>query len=156
MARVRSVVAAWLAHGAFAVAVVAAAGCNALSGIDDFAIESEASANVDAASGDSADGEAGCAVEVAHSNGIGQTYFDCAPLDTFNATQALAACAAYTGDASLCIDDPRSCFTTGVVCSIGFTSCACWKYVGESSGKVSRPAATCTMCAVSPASPTWN
>ncbi len=52
-----------------------------------------------AAPGCSECGSSGC---TAHSNGVGQIFRNCQPIDTYNATQALAACAALTGDSATC------------------------------------------------------
>jgi hypothetical protein len=74
---------------------------------------------------------------VAHSDGLSQMFYDCVEAGTYNETQAFEACAAFTGDAGACANNPFGCSQSNQVCSTGFTSCACWKYSGPSDvGKV--------------------
>ena len=205
------------------VALMLAAGCNGLSGIDDFVVEGDASADrtlgeeaaatgaadaspdgdslleagADAAIRDArtrdakgaeaaadatpdamgdataggtpdatadatpdappdatpdATGADGCTV-VTHSNGLGQAFYDCTPLGTRSIEEATAACVAYTGSASQCVNNPPAC-TTGSVCSSGAALCACWRYMGPPAGHVNNPAAAC-VCA-SGMDPTWQ
>jgi hypothetical protein len=68
---------------------------------------------------------------VAHSNGLSQTFYDCVEAGTYNQTQATEACAAFTGDAAACVNNPFPCAQAGQVCSSAFTTCACWKYAGN-------------------------
>jgi hypothetical protein len=111
------------------------------------------------AGADADGGDGGCAI--AHSDGLGQTFFDCVPLGTHNQAQAFEACAAFTGNMSLCV--AVGCAPGNEVCSTGFTSCACWKYQGNNVGHVSSPGATgeggseggICICP-NAASPTWN
>jgi hypothetical protein len=114
-------------------------------------------------SGDAADGgvdtgggtgpcDGGTAL-VVHSNGLGETFSDCAPLGTFNVTQALQACVAHTGDAGACTVDPISCAQGDQVCGTSAAMCTCWRYNGNSAGKFSN-SASCSC--VGSASPTWN
>jgi hypothetical protein len=163
----------------------AAAGCNEISGVDSLSIESDASstssgeaggaddaggrdggdaiaAGGDAAGmGDGTAGDGGCSIS--HSNGLGQTFVDCVAAGTHDQAQALVACAAYTGNSSLCAVSSLSCGGTGLlggggrespVCSSGSKPCACWLFSGNESGRVSEPATTCACPAQS--SPTWN
>jgi hypothetical protein len=169
----------------------AVAGCNQISGVDSLSIESDAEATASgeaggaagagdadaagsgdggdrgAAGGDAAgigDGIAGDgACSISHSNGLGQTFVDCVAADTHDQAQALAACAAYTGNSSLCAVSSLSCGGTGglgagtresPVCSSGSKPCACWLFSGTDSGRVSEPATTCACPTQS--SPTWN
>jgi hypothetical protein len=202
-----------LAAGVALAIGVAAGGCNSLSGIDDFAVESEAGgtsfseggdgaypgdeaggstdgtseaardgagggdedATVDAPTesddrtdrGDrAADGSVTCGTRScatpfccdggcasAHSNGLGQFFYDCSPLGTFNLTQAFAACVAFTGKMSLCANDPINCGGGDQVCSSGASMCACWRYNGNNAGHV-ESGATCNC--LGQTSPTWN
>lgn len=50
-------------------------------------------------------GVGGCAL-VRHSNGVGQTWEDCAPLATYDAHEAARACIAYTGNQNDCYYSP--------------------------------------------------
>jgi hypothetical protein len=169
----------------------AVAGCNQISGVDSLSIESDTGApssgeaggvaeggdgeggDAHAAGGDAAeaggdaagmeDGTAGDgACSIAHSNGLGQTFVDCVAAGTHDQTQALAACAASTGNSSLCALSSLSCGGTGFgggtkgspVCSSGSKPCACWSFSGSDSGRVSEPATACACPTQS--SPTWN
>lgn len=132
------------------------ANADAISQASDAGKDADLDAKADAmlgkdATNDATDRDGGCLV--VHSNGIGQSFEDCAPLGTRNLTEATAACVAYTGNAAQCINNPPGC-TTGSVCSSGAAMCACWRYVGPAGGHVSPPAATCG-CA-SGSSPAWD
>jgi hypothetical protein len=73
--------------------------------------------------------------QTAHSNGNGQTFYDCAAPATYNATQATEACTAFTGNASQCTIAPAgACGATQGVCSSGATKCLCWQYAGPAVG----------------------
>ncbi len=85
----------------------------------------------------------GASCETTHSNGVGQSFYDCNPVGTFSYVTAHEACAAYTGDPT-----PANCKTFGcqgepsswaVVCSneVGgnASACVCWEYVGGQIGK---------------------
>ena len=82
----------------------------------------------------------GSKCQSAHSNGEGQSFYDCVALGTINQTQAMAACAAFTGDGTQC--QALTCTSgkaTGElsVCSVRSpTSCSCWAYGGLGSGHV--------------------
>ena len=77
---------------------------------------------------------AGGACAITHDNGIGNAFYDCAALNTYDQTQAMEACVAQTGNATLCT--LASCIvdsgpTPMVVCSSGLVSnCTCWVYTG--------------------------
>jgi hypothetical protein len=103
------------------------------------------------------------ACSISHSVGLGQTFVDCVAAGTHDQAQALAACAASTGNSSLCAVDSMTCGGTGLlgggtreslVCSSGSKPCACWSFSGSDSGRVSEPATTCACPTQS--SPTWN
>jgi hypothetical protein len=79
-------------------------------------------------------GDGGC-TPVVHSNGVGQPYTDCTPLNTYGATEAALACAAAVGaaacapNATLCVGGSTvECTTTGF--------CKCWGYSGANAGHV--------------------
>jgi hypothetical protein len=79
---------------------------------------------------------------VAHSNGLGQTFYDCTPLGIYDKAQALEACAAFTGDVGVCVVDPTApCARGNIVCATTAPNCACWGYDGMTVGEVAR---TCT------------
>ena len=102
------------------------------------------------------DGLAGCecavgsgccggSCETEHDNGFGQNFYDCEPASTYNLDQALAACAAFTGDIAECADYGVTCDAnddlvddTAVVCgdALAGSDCACWAYSGLAVGYV--------------------
>jgi hypothetical protein len=82
-------------------------------------------------------GDGGC-VLYSHTNGLGQTFVDCVPLDTYDKTEAEKACAAAEGGAcaaaSFCPGgDSLECMTGG---NGPNTTCACWSYSGSTEGAV--------------------
>jgi hypothetical protein len=96
--------------------------------------------------------------QVQHSNGVGQSFFDCVPLGTYDQTQATSACVAFTGDATLC-HATTSCSGSGnvAVCSDGSTSaCNCWIYGGISAGHVNTGLPGNCSCKAQGSTPTWN
>jgi hypothetical protein len=108
--------------------------------------------------------DAGCAVATpvcdagcptAHSTGLGQTFYDCAPWGTLNEVQALEACTAFTGNATQCANDPIGCANADEVCTTGSSACVCWTYTGMHSGRVFASTTTSCSCYVSGA-PSWN
>jgi hypothetical protein len=83
--------------------------------------------------------------ETEHDNGLGQNFYDCESASTYNVNQALAACAAFTGDIAQCVDYGVTCDAnddliddTAVVCgdSSVVGDCACWAYSGTAIGYV--------------------
>jgi hypothetical protein len=87
----------------------------------------------------------GASCETTHNNGVGQHYYDCNALSTFNLNQAKAACLAYVqtigGTAANCTDGWQ-CGGAGpvLVCSqnTAGTTCVsyCWGYNGALVGAV--------------------
>jgi hypothetical protein len=83
----------------------------------------------------------GASCQTAHSNGVGQTYYDCDPPGALGSTGAMAACIAFAGgDPTKCSDhwycnndDQQVCFITGS------RDCQtyCWTYAGALAGAVS-------------------
>jgi hypothetical protein len=71
-----------------------------------------------------------------HSNGVGQSWYDCASPGTYDRTEAMRACAAWTGDSSC---QSSACVGgEGVVGSIGVfdgSTSPMWVYTGPRSGK---------------------
>src|SRR5262249_28864544 len=117
-----------------------------------------------ASSGDgcecSTPGCCGTGCQTTHNDGVGHNFYDCVALGTSNPTQALEACAAYTGNASMC--HAFSCKPPGqnaVVCSDAFSgSCVCWNYSGGNVGHVFNSGASGVSNCYCPIStdPTWN
>lgn len=110
-------------------------------------------------SGCTTPGCCGAVCQTAHSNGVGQSYYDCNPPDTHTLMTAMEACAAYAvtvgGTAADCFDgwgcsaEPsldQVCYAnaTGATCMM-----YCWAYVGAP-GSVT----TCSACNTSAG--TWN
>jgi hypothetical protein len=87
-----------------------------------------------------------------HSNGIGQTFQDCAPRGTYNATQAREACSAFTGKSASCTIESCSGLEKAAdeqaACSTGSSICNCWTFAGIHVGLVqSADAKRCKPCA---------
>lgn len=107
---------------------------------------------------------AGGACAITHGNGIGNNFYDCVALDTYNAVQATEACAAFTNNAGQC---SSNFFCTGadggivaqLVCSdTSPTACACWTYSGLAVGHVANsglPGMTNCQCPQS-SHPAWH
>ncbi len=117
-----------------------------------------------AASGANLDGcecaGTGCcagACQTTHSNGLGQSYFDCSPLGTYSLTAAQAARAAWTGAG---VDAQGACGSGGpsspqCVSRQTATQCAVWCYTKSVAGHVNLSNTTSCTCPTT-ASPTWN
>jgi hypothetical protein len=102
-------------------------------------------------------GACGASGPTLHSNGLGQTFQDCAPKGTHNAAQALEACSAFTGESASCAI--VSCGGAGdgavrgagggaAACSTGLPVCDCWTFSGPYAGLVQSPnAKKCRPCA---------
>lgn len=90
-----------------------------------------------------------------HSNGTGQSYYDCNPLysssNPWTQTAALEACTALTGDAAKC--SLFKCNGAQSICSSGITVCDCWEFSGPESGHVN---ATGNCDCVLATNPTWD
>jgi hypothetical protein len=83
----------------------------------------------------------GGACQSAHTSGAGQTFYDCVAPGTFSLTQAMEACAAFTGNSAQCVDAPAGiCGTSRSVCSPGASQCWCWQYAGTYAGTVEHQA----------------
>jgi hypothetical protein len=91
-----------------------------------------------------------------HSNGLGQTFYDCTPPQTYTRDQATAACAAYTGNSSDCGD--FACPEGGerAVCALSLTSCACWTYTGAHAGRVLNTGNLPHCVCAGDTAPTWD
>jgi hypothetical protein len=95
---------------------------------------------------------AGCQTE--HSNGVGQSFYDCTALGTIDYSHAIMACAAYTKDAAACTPQPCVYNAGSLVCSPG-PSCYCWKYEAGNSSVNGKVRTTCT-CPITNGDPAWN
>jgi hypothetical protein len=102
----------------------------------------------------------GGACQVAHDNGVGQSFFDCAALGTHNQTQAMEACKAYTGDASGAQCMAFACQgggQNGVVCNqTSPLACVCWNYTGTNIGHFHNSGVVGQCFCPSAAEGTWN
>ena len=85
------------------------------SGLPDARDDAQDSASQLADSGQDALQDGPC-TPLTHSNGLGQTYQDCAPLGTYNATTAMEACVAAFGG-SACTDHGPDCQSVSLVSS---------------------------------------
>jgi hypothetical protein len=100
--------------------------------------------------------DGGCRIPLLHMNGLGQNYFDCAPLMTYNETQAQKACASSTGDASACTANTMACQFVGgetLVCS---NSCECWAYSGSVAGRANNGGLGHLCSCPATIDPSWN
>jgi hypothetical protein len=91
--------------------------------------------------------------QTTHSDGVGQSYYDCNPLKTYNASTALEACAAFAGNASKC--SSYTCGAATVICSDGAPNCDCWQYSGSRIGQVDINSNSTCYCPIA-GDPTWN
>lgn len=90
-----------------------------------------------------------CATIYIHSNGIGASWADCVPLNTFNLTQALAACRATYGS---------DCSYDVYICGKNAASpvCACWQTQGLNAGWVFPGTWGAGGCAGNVSAKMWN
>ena len=85
----------------------------------------------------------GSACAPTHSDGLGQNFYDCNPLSTYNATTAMEAGTAYEisiGGSSANVSDGFTCGSTGLtfVCTTNTTGPVyCWGYSSGEAGQVS-------------------
>jgi hypothetical protein len=100
---------------------------------------------------------AGNTCQTNHMNGVGQTFDDCQPLDTYDVTQATEACTAFTGDASQCHPSATCGIGQLAVCSDGSSNaCDCWIYSGTAMGKVRTGSVGFCNCSTKPNLASWN
>ena len=95
----------------------------------------------------------GTGCQTKHSNGVGQSFYDCNPLSTWSSVTALEACQAYVAS----IGKPAADCTDGYTCSeTGATTWVCygtadqsdcygpcWGYEGSPAGEVQSAASAC-------------
>ena len=105
----------------------------------------------------------GSSCQTAHSNGVGQSFYDCVSPSTYNQTQAQEACQAL-GPGQQCYAQDCSAATDGgtsqVVCSdtVPATSqaaCVCWAYTGALAGRVHAAQSSACVCP-GPSDPIWD
>jgi hypothetical protein len=129
--------------------------------------ESDAASALDSAVGPkeagAEGGTCGGSRPTVHSNGMGQTFQNCAPSGTYNATQALEACAAFAGENASCTiascagpgDNAGRAAGEQAACSTGGSVCNCWTFTGPNAGLVQSTNTTkCRPCANGGSS--WN
>lgn len=87
---------------------------------------------------------------IVHSNGVGQTWQDCAPLGTYDGSEAMAACAASGGSCQ-----PANCAGGALlaICAPSGSDCTCWTFYGPGAGHV-RAGVGCA-CALA-SDPVWR
>ncbi len=105
-----------------------------------------------------------------HSDGVGQSFFDCNAPGSYNQAQAQSACTAYTGNAGACTPSTVSCCnglmlgnlclgsstTDHSVCGSAGGKCYCWQYSGTNSGKVESEGSSCSASCGGNGDPSWN
>jgi hypothetical protein len=100
------------------------------------------------------DGTACCpgGCQAAHSNGLGQPYFACAPLGTLSRESALLAAAAWSPSGGSDLDlVPGSCLARQRA-----TDCATWCYLGVLAGRVRLNTVSSQCLIPDTLSPTWD
>jgi hypothetical protein len=87
-------------------------------------------------------GPEACTSLIKHSNGIGQTWTDCAPLSTYDEVEAISACESNSVlhspypacDVNMCGGSIATAFCNVDVSVPGF--CTCWTFAGPGAGRV--------------------
>jgi hypothetical protein len=107
----------------------------------------------------------GTGCETTHTDGVGQSFYDCNAQGSYNQSQAQEACTAYTGNASACTPSTTCCgITLGVclgvtahsVCGSANGKCNCWQYQGQNPGKVETEGSGCSASCGGGGDPSWN
>jgi stigma-specific protein Stig1 len=93
------------------------------------------------------------ACQTAHSNGLGQTFYDCTAAGTYNLTQANEARAAWTVAGT---DTIAPGCGTGAVARQAFDRCAVWVYSGGGAGHVYLNTIDNTCLCPTASDPTWT
>jgi hypothetical protein len=97
------------------------------------------------------------ACQTAHSNGVGQTFYDCEAQGTFTQTLAMEACVAFTGTNTQCVAAPVGvCGSSRAICSNGASTCWCWTYAGTGAGTVEKQFGLCPSACPSANGTMWN
>ena len=101
-----------------------------------------------------------------HSNGIGESFFDCDKPGTIDAAHAKEACEAYAGPGQ-CSNSALCCAVgLGGICLLGSTAmsecgsvqgqCFCWQYAGPFPGTVQAVKGKCTAACGASSDTPWN
>jgi hypothetical protein len=98
----------------------------------------------------------GGACETAHSNGVGQTFYDCQPKGMYTESEATAACVAFAGSSTQCQAAPSVCGSSRAICSNGASTCWCWTYAGTGAGTVEKQLGFCPSACPSASGTMWN
>ena len=107
----------------------------------------------------------GTGCQSTHTDGVGQKFYDCNQLGSYNQSQAQAACTAYTGSASACTPSTVCCgvnlgiclgTTAHSVCGSAGVGCYCWQYQGPNPGTVESESSGCSASCGSSGDPSWN
>jgi len=104
--------------------------------------------------------------QTAHSNGVGETFYDCIASGVYDINQATEACFAFTGNAQYCMPggyytctDMNDAGLGDMLCSdTSPTACDCWGFSGAIQGHVSHGAAMMGCACPYPTNiyPSWN
>jgi hypothetical protein len=108
----------------------------------------------------------GGSCQTTHSNGMGQSFYDCNALGGHGMAQAQAACEAFAG-AGKCSASTVCCgglsalgvclgTTDSSMCGAARGQCGCWQYSGTAVGTVQSPAGKCTAACGATSDPAWN
>jgi hypothetical protein len=90
-----------------------------------------------------------------HVNGLGQFFYDCVPLGTYDTTQGTKAATAWPTVGMIFAANCNGPGQNEAICKQGVASCACWGYTGSNQGHVHLSATmTCSCAAVN--DPSWN
>ena len=105
----------------------------------------------------------GMACQTVHSNGVGQSFYDCVAQGTYSPTQAQAACTAFTGNGGQCAASTTNCLVVVAsvlaVCGSASGKCYCWDYGGTQMGVGTVQTATVASCSAvcsAGGDPPWN
>jgi hypothetical protein len=85
-----------------------------------------------------------CATQ--HSNGLGQNFYDCVPLNTYNSTQASEACQAWGGTSCTAIYSCTGPGSNQVLCDTVGGLCSCWDFTGSNAGYVYKSTSSTCYC----------
>jgi hypothetical protein len=103
-------------------------------------------------------GLCGSAPQIKHSNGLGQYWFDCTALNTYNQTQATSAANAWNSSATILTETCTGTPTPYVVVATDNVSgqAAVWEYSGTYAGRVHLNSAGTTAYCPSGSDPSWG